>query len=84
MEGENAPLYCICRKPDINCFMMYDHLANPVVSTIAAYGCDNDRHCFLHLFLSLTVAVINVMSGSMATASTSLKRLQRQSGNGIA
>lgn len=22
MEGENAPLYCICRKPDINCFMM--------------------------------------------------------------
>uniref|UniRef100_A0A3B4B9P6 CXXC-type zinc finger protein 1 n=1 Tax=Periophthalmus magnuspinnatus TaxID=409849 RepID=A0A3B4B9P6_9GOBI len=22
MEGENAPLYCICRKPDINCFMI--------------------------------------------------------------
>lgn len=22
MEEENAPLYCICRKPDINCFMM--------------------------------------------------------------
>lgn len=22
MEGENTPLYCICRKPDINCFMM--------------------------------------------------------------
>lgn len=25
MEGENAPLYCICRKPDINCFMMLCH-----------------------------------------------------------
>uniref|UniRef100_A0A8B9H7J0 CXXC-type zinc finger protein 1 n=1 Tax=Astyanax mexicanus TaxID=7994 RepID=A0A8B9H7J0_ASTMX len=22
MEEENAPLYCICRKPDINCFMI--------------------------------------------------------------
>lgn len=22
VEGENAPVYCICRKPDINCFMM--------------------------------------------------------------
>ncbi|KAF3855849.1 hypothetical protein F7725_016572 [Dissostichus mawsoni] len=22
MDGENAPLYCICRKPDINCFMI--------------------------------------------------------------
>lgn len=21
-NGENAPIYCICRKPDINCFMM--------------------------------------------------------------
>ncbi|XP_056107447.1 CXXC-type zinc finger protein 1b isoform X1 [Rhinichthys klamathensis goyatoka] len=21
-DGENAPLYCICRKPDINCFMI--------------------------------------------------------------
>lgn len=21
-NGENAPVYCICRKPDINCFMM--------------------------------------------------------------
>lgn len=19
---ENAPVYCVCRKPDINCFMM--------------------------------------------------------------
>uniref|UniRef100_A0A3B5LPS7 CXXC-type zinc finger protein 1 n=1 Tax=Xiphophorus couchianus TaxID=32473 RepID=A0A3B5LPS7_9TELE len=25
MEGENAPLYCICRKPDINCFMGCDN-----------------------------------------------------------
>ncbi|CAI5646599.1 unnamed protein product [Oreochromis niloticus] len=25
MEGENAPLYCICRKPDINCFMILCH-----------------------------------------------------------
>lgn len=23
-EDEKAPLYCICRKPDINCFMMWD------------------------------------------------------------
>lgn len=22
-NGENAPVYCICRKPDINCFMMW-------------------------------------------------------------
>ncbi|XP_051957149.1 CXXC-type zinc finger protein 1-like isoform X1 [Xyrauchen texanus] len=22
VDGENAPLYCICRKPDINCFMI--------------------------------------------------------------
>ncbi|XP_029599911.1 CXXC-type zinc finger protein 1, partial [Salmo trutta] len=22
MEGENAPVYCICRRPDINCFMI--------------------------------------------------------------
>uniref|UniRef100_A0ACB8EMK0 Uncharacterized protein n=1 Tax=Sphaerodactylus townsendi TaxID=933632 RepID=A0ACB8EMK0_9SAUR len=21
-NGENAPVYCICRKPDINCFMI--------------------------------------------------------------
>lgn len=31
MEGENAPLYCICRKPDINCFMI---------------GCDNCNEWF--------------------------------------
>uniref|UniRef100_A0A7N8X8R5 CXXC-type zinc finger protein 1 n=1 Tax=Mastacembelus armatus TaxID=205130 RepID=A0A7N8X8R5_9TELE len=31
MEGENAPLYCICRKPDINCFMI---------------GCDNCSEWF--------------------------------------
>uniref|UniRef100_A0A3B5QJB3 CXXC-type zinc finger protein 1 n=1 Tax=Xiphophorus maculatus TaxID=8083 RepID=A0A3B5QJB3_XIPMA len=29
--GENAPLYCICRKPDINCFMI---------------GCDNCNEWF--------------------------------------
>lgn len=22
METPNAPVYCICRRPDINCFMM--------------------------------------------------------------
>ncbi|XP_041713168.2 CXXC-type zinc finger protein 1-like [Coregonus clupeaformis] len=22
MEGENAPVYCVCRRPDINCFMI--------------------------------------------------------------
>uniref|UniRef100_A0A671W6K6 CXXC-type zinc finger protein 1 n=1 Tax=Sparus aurata TaxID=8175 RepID=A0A671W6K6_SPAAU len=31
MEGENTPLYCICRKPDINCFMI---------------GCDNCNEWF--------------------------------------
>uniref|UniRef100_A0A8D3DMJ1 CXXC-type zinc finger protein 1 n=1 Tax=Scophthalmus maximus TaxID=52904 RepID=A0A8D3DMJ1_SCOMX len=31
MEGENAPVYCICRKPDINCFMI---------------GCDNCNEWF--------------------------------------
>uniref|UniRef100_A0A8C5D4T0 CXXC-type zinc finger protein 1 n=1 Tax=Gouania willdenowi TaxID=441366 RepID=A0A8C5D4T0_GOUWI len=31
MEGENAQLYCICRKPDINCFMI---------------GCDNCNEWF--------------------------------------
>ncbi|XP_062842379.1 CXXC-type zinc finger protein 1b isoform X2 [Trichomycterus rosablanca] len=31
MEEENAPLYCICRKPDINCFMI---------------GCDNCNEWF--------------------------------------
>uniref|UniRef100_A0A3Q3IZ36 CXXC-type zinc finger protein 1 n=1 Tax=Monopterus albus TaxID=43700 RepID=A0A3Q3IZ36_MONAL len=31
MEGENAPLYCVCRKPDINCFMI---------------GCDNCNEWF--------------------------------------
>ncbi|XP_068171621.1 CXXC-type zinc finger protein 1b [Antennarius striatus] len=31
VEGENAPLYCICRKPDINCFMI---------------GCDNCNEWF--------------------------------------
>uniref|UniRef100_A0A673GYC0 CXXC-type zinc finger protein 1 n=1 Tax=Sinocyclocheilus rhinocerous TaxID=307959 RepID=A0A673GYC0_9TELE len=30
-NGENAPLYCICRKPDINCFMI---------------GCDNCNEWF--------------------------------------
>lgn len=30
-DGENAPLYCICRKPDINCFMI---------------GCDNCNEWF--------------------------------------
>ncbi|XP_051769249.1 CXXC-type zinc finger protein 1b [Ctenopharyngodon idella] len=31
VDGENAPLYCICRKPDINCFMI---------------GCDNCNEWF--------------------------------------
>ncbi|XP_035376515.1 CXXC-type zinc finger protein 1b isoform X1 [Electrophorus electricus] len=31
LEEENAPLYCICRKPDINCFMI---------------GCDNCNEWF--------------------------------------
>ncbi|XP_028854230.1 CXXC-type zinc finger protein 1b isoform X2 [Denticeps clupeoides] len=31
MEGENAPVYCVCRKPDINCFMI---------------GCDNCNEWF--------------------------------------
>ncbi|KAI7795005.1 CXXC-type zinc finger protein 1b [Triplophysa rosa] len=31
MDGENSPLYCICRKPDINCFMI---------------GCDNCNEWF--------------------------------------
>ncbi|XP_063072489.1 CXXC-type zinc finger protein 1b isoform X2 [Engraulis encrasicolus] len=31
MEGENAPVYCICRKSDINCFMI---------------GCDNCNEWF--------------------------------------
>ncbi|XP_061544937.1 CXXC-type zinc finger protein 1b isoform X2 [Phycodurus eques] len=31
MDGENAPLYCICRKPHINCFMI---------------GCDNCNEWF--------------------------------------
>uniref|UniRef100_A0A3Q3FU67 CXXC-type zinc finger protein 1 n=1 Tax=Labrus bergylta TaxID=56723 RepID=A0A3Q3FU67_9LABR len=31
MEGENAPVYCICRKPDISCFMI---------------GCDNCNEWF--------------------------------------
>ncbi|CAL1608659.1 unnamed protein product [Knipowitschia caucasica] len=31
LQGENAPLYCICRKPDINCFMI---------------GCDNCNEWF--------------------------------------
>nr|XP_023399913.1 LOW QUALITY PROTEIN: CXXC-type zinc finger protein 1 [Loxodonta africana] len=30
-NGENAPIYCICRKPDINCFMI---------------GCDNCNEWF--------------------------------------
>ncbi|EMP26554.1 CpG-binding protein [Chelonia mydas] len=30
-NGENAPVYCICRKPDINCFMI---------------GCDNCNEWF--------------------------------------
>ncbi|KAE8581946.1 hypothetical protein XENTR_v10019882 [Xenopus tropicalis] len=30
-DGENAPVYCICRKPDINCFMI---------------GCDNCNEWF--------------------------------------
>lgn len=34
MEGENAPLYCICRKPDINCFMMWVHSTGTVSFTI--------------------------------------------------
>lgn len=31
IDAENAPLYCICRKPDINCFMI---------------GCDNCNEWF--------------------------------------
>ncbi|KAF4107462.1 CXXC-type zinc finger protein 1b [Onychostoma macrolepis] len=31
VDAENAPLYCICRKPDINCFMI---------------GCDNCNEWF--------------------------------------
>ncbi|XP_056665110.1 CXXC-type zinc finger protein 1 isoform X5 [Monodelphis domestica] len=30
-NGENAPIYCVCRKPDINCFMI---------------GCDNCNEWF--------------------------------------
>lgn len=39
MEGENAPLYCICRKPDINCFMI---------------GCDNCNEWFHGHCISIT------------------------------
>lgn len=39
---------------------------------------------FFYLFLSLTVAVIIVMSGSMAIALTSQRRWRRQFGNGTA
>lgn len=39
---------------------------------------------FLPFLLSLTVDVITAMSGSMATAFISLRRWQRQSGNGTA
>uniref|UniRef100_A0A673YXW0 CXXC-type zinc finger protein 1 n=1 Tax=Salmo trutta TaxID=8032 RepID=A0A673YXW0_SALTR len=39
MEGENAPVYCICRKPDINCFMI---------------GCDNCNEWFHGNCINLT------------------------------
>ncbi|CAL8337240.1 unnamed protein product [Merluccius merluccius] len=39
MDGENSPLYCICRKPDINCFMI---------------GCDNCNEWFHGHCISVT------------------------------
>uniref|UniRef100_A0A8C7RAZ5 CXXC-type zinc finger protein 1 n=1 Tax=Oncorhynchus mykiss TaxID=8022 RepID=A0A8C7RAZ5_ONCMY len=39
MEGEKAPVYCICRKPDINCFMI---------------GCDNCNEWFHGNCINLT------------------------------
>ncbi|XP_030049773.1 CXXC-type zinc finger protein 1 isoform X2 [Microcaecilia unicolor] len=38
-NGENAPVYCICRKPDINCFMI---------------GCDNCNEWFHGYCISIT------------------------------
>ena len=50
MEGENAPLYCICRKPDINCFMMY------VYNQLSdEYACGSAR-TFAHNFASRTAS----------------------------
>lgn len=59
IEGENAPLYCICRKPDINCFMMYDQKEKhvllrselfPFCMLISIFstdsGCDNCNEWF--------------------------------------
>ncbi|XP_064824923.1 CXXC-type zinc finger protein 1-like isoform X1 [Oncorhynchus masou masou] len=39
MEGEKPPVYCICRKPDINCFMI---------------GCDNCNEWFHGNCINLT------------------------------
>lgn len=39
VDGENAPLYCICRKPDINCFMMWDKSLRKIFHKENEYVC---------------------------------------------
>ena len=119
MDRVNAPVYCVCRRPDINCFMMcvvfcscysthsgpdqsHDQSHDPSDNTsgtcTALVGLNSSAMTHTHLMPSCSrfpvvlvltpssfipaVGVTAVTSGSMATASTSQRRLPRPSGSG--